>query len=80
MRALIVSSLVVLLSACASQAPAPAGKTAASSTQAKASPQCYSSDHGRFFKVNEKTAIAGVNVVCKATSDGKAAQWMGDKH
>ncbi len=80
MRALIVSPLVVLLSACASHAPAPAEKAAASSTQAKVSPQCYSGDHGRFFNVNEKTAIAGVNVVCKATSDGKAAQWMGDKH
>ena len=80
MRTLIVSSLVVLLSACASQAPAPAEKAAASPSPAKASPQCYSGDHGRFFNDNEKTAIAGVNVVCKATSDGKAAQWMGDKH
>ncbi len=74
MRSLIASSLVLLLSACASQAPAPAAEAA------KPGPQCYSGDHSRFFSVNDKTTIAGVNVVCKATADGKAAQWMGDKH
>lgn len=81
MRTLIASSLVVLLSACASQAPAPAEMAAApAAAAAKPGPQCYSGDHSRFFNVNDKATIAGVNVVCKATADGKAAQWMGDKH
>lgn len=81
MRTLIPAFPVLLLAACASQAPAPAEKAAAPATSAaKSGPQCYSGDHSRFFNVGEKTSIAGVNVVCKAAGDGKAAQWMGDKH
>jgi len=85
MRILITALPALLLAACASQAPAPAEKaaapaTSAAATAAKPGPQCYSGDHSRFFNVGEKTSIAGVNVVCKAAGDGKAAQWMGDKH
>jgi hypothetical protein len=83
MRTLIVSSIAVLLSACASQAPtkaeaAPAPAPVAAA--AKPGPQCYSGDDSRFFDVGANASIAGVKVVCKATADGKAAQWMGEKH
>lgn len=54
-------------------------KPAAAAPAAKA-PQCYSGDHGKFFNVGDKAAIAGVAVVCEATSDGKNAQWMGVGH
>lgn len=86
MRTLIVAVPALLLAACATQAPAPADKAAApaatpaATAAAKPGPQCYSGDHSRFFNVGDKASIAGVNVVCKATGDGKAAQWMGDKH
>ncbi len=82
MRTLIFAFPALLLAACASQAPAPADKAAAPTTAAaaKPGPQCYSGDDSRFFDVGDKTSIGGVKVVCKATADGKAAQWMGEKH
>lgn len=77
MRTVLVLASVVFLAACASQTAAPEKVVAAPA--AKPGPQCYSGDHGRFFNVEEKTTIAGVAVTCKATSDGKAGQWMGSK-
>lgn len=83
MRSIPVLAALLLLSACASQNTAPEaaapGKTA-EPPAAKKGPQCYSSDHGKFFNVGDKASISGVDVVCKATSDNKAAQWMGAKH
>jgi hypothetical protein len=67
----------VALSACASQTTAPAEKSAGVT---KTGPQCWSGDHDKFFNVGDKTTLAGVSVECKPTSDGKAAQWMGNKH
>ncbi len=78
MRTTLVLASVALLAACASQ-NAPSEKIAVAPA-AKPGPQCYSGDHGRFFNVEEKATIAGVAVTCKATSDGKAGQWMGSKH
>ena len=78
MRSIAVIAVAVLLSACASQGAAPDKFAAAPSV--KSSPQCYSGDHGKFFDLEEKATIAGVAVTCKATSDGKAGQWMGSKH
>ena len=80
MRSLLLASVAaVFLSACASQATTPA-KTAEAPKPAAKIPQCYSSDHGRFFDAGAKTVIAGVDVVCEKTTDGKSAQWMGKKH
>ena len=79
MRSIPVLAALLLLSACASQNTAPE-KKGAEAPAAKKGPQCYSGDHGKFFDVGEKAGIAGVDVVCKATSDNKAAQWMGAKH
>lgn len=78
MRTVLVLASLVLLSACASQSATPEKVAVASA--AKSGPQCYSGDHGRFFNVEENTTISGVAVTCKATSDGKAASWMGSKH
>ena len=78
MRIVLVLASVLLVSACASQSAPPEKVVVASA--AKHAPQCYSGDHGRFFDVEEKTAISGVAVTCKPTSDGKAASWMGSKH
>lgn len=78
MRSIPVLAALLFLSACASQNTAP--EKAAEAPAAKKGPQCYSGDHGKFFDVGEKASIAGVDVVCKATSDNKAAQWMGAKH
>ena len=75
MRILTTLGLVVTLAACASPAPTPAAPAA--SAEKKAAPQCWSGDHSKFFDAGTKTAISGVNVECKATSDGKAAQWVG---
>ncbi len=77
MRTALVLVSAMFLAACASQTAAP--EKVAAAPAAKPGPQCYSGDHGRFFKVEEKTTIAGVAVICKATSDGKAGQWMGSK-
>jgi hypothetical protein len=54
-----------------------AGEGRDPSAEKKAAPQCWSGDHSKFFDAGTKTAISGVNVECKATSDGKAAQWVG---
>lgn len=78
MRSVLVFASVVLLAACASQNATPEKIAVASA--AKPGPQCYSGEDSRFFKLEEKTTIAGVAVICKATSDGKAGQWMGSKH
>jgi hypothetical protein len=78
MQTTLVLASVALLAACASQSAPP--EKVAMAPAAKPGPQCYSGDHGRFFNVEEKTTIAGVAVTCKATSDGKAGQWMGSKH
>lgn len=83
MRYIPVLAAAIVLSACASQNTAPekaAAAPAAAAPAAKKGPQCYSGDHGKFFDVDEKASIAGVAVTCKATSDGKAGQWMGSKH
>lgn len=82
MRSMLAVSLIAtatFLSACASQekAPAPAAATPAPAMKA---PQCWNGDAGKFQEVGTKTAISGVNVECKTTTDGKAAQWMGNKH
>ncbi len=84
MRTLIASAIALTMSACASQAPAPekaaaAPEKTAAAPAAKPGPQCYSGDESRFFKVDEKTTIAGVAVTCKATGDGKSGQWVGAK-
>ncbi len=73
---LLVTSAALFLSACASQATAPAEAP----KPAVKVPQCYSSDHGKFFDAGSKATISGVEVVCEKTSDGKNAQWMGKKH
>lgn len=78
MRSLFALAAVVLLSACASQTPAPAKAEAAPA--AKKAPQCWNGDAGAFQDVGTKTTVSGVAVECKLTSDGKAAQWMGAKH
>jgi hypothetical protein len=82
MRTLLVSTLALMITACASQAPTPEKSAAApaAAPAAKPGPQCYSGDHERFFNVEEKTTIAGVAVTCKASADGKAGQWVGAKH
>jgi hypothetical protein len=84
MRAFLATSAIAFgLTACASQAPAPA-KPAAAPAQAVAAapkaPQCWNGDAGQFMDVGTKTSISGVAVACEKTSDGKSAQWMGAKH
>lgn len=78
MRIIPVLASVVFLSACASQSAPP--EKAAMAPAAAPGAQCYSGDHGKFFNVDEKTTIAGVAVICKATADGKSGQWVGSKH
>jgi hypothetical protein len=82
MRIIPVLASVVFLSACASQSAPPekAAAAPAAAPAAKSGAQCYSGDHGKFFNVDEKTSIAGVAVICKATADGKSGQWVGSKH
>ncbi len=77
MRSLFVIAAATLLTACASQTPAPA---AAAPAAAKKAPQCWNGDTSAFQDVGTKTTVSGVAVECKPTSDGKAAQWMGAKH
>lgn len=77
MRSMIAVMSVLVVSACATQEPAPAP---ASVAVEKKGPQCWSGDHDKFFDVGSKATLSGVNVECKPTSDGKAAQWMGAKH
>lgn len=85
MRSLLIAAAVALtLTACATQstppaaAPAPAA-AAAPAPAAKAAPQCYNGDSGKFEAVGTMATISGVKVVCEKTSDGKNAQWMGVK-
>lgn len=84
MRVLIAVSVATLfLTACASQATPPAKPAAAPAPAAAAAPkapQCWNGDAGKFEAVGVKAKISGVDVTCKATSDGKNAQWMGAGH
>ena len=85
MRSLIVVSVAALfLPACASQATPPAAPAAAPAPTVAAAmpkaPQCWNGGSGKFEAVGVKTKISGVEVVCKPTSDGKNAQWMGAGH
>lgn len=88
MRSLFAVSVAALfLSACASQATPPAKPAAAAAPAAPAvaaatpsAPQCWNGDTSKFEAVGVKTKISGVEVVCKPTSDGKNAQWMGAGH
>lgn len=76
----IAAVSAVALSACATQTPAPAAPAPAAPAAAeKKAPQCWNGDQGKFQDVGTKTAISGVAVECKLTSNGKAAQWMGAK-
>ena len=81
MRSLLVAAAVALtLTACATQSPAPAPAAAAApAPAAKAAPQCYNGDSGKFEPVGTMTSISGVKVTCEKTTDGKNAQWMGAK-
>lgn len=83
MRSLLLVMVSALtLAACASPTAAPekaAAPAAAAAPVVKAAPQCYSGDHGKFFAVDARTSISGVDVVCQLSSDGKSAQWMGTK-
>jgi hypothetical protein len=84
MRSLLAVSVAALfLSACASQATppaAPAATPAPAAAAAPKAPQCWNGDAGKFEALGVKTRISGVEVVCKPTSDGKNAQWMGAGH
>ena len=85
MRSLLAVSVAALfLSACASQATPPAKPAAAPAPAVAAAtpsaPQCWNGDTSKFEAVGVKTKISGVEVVCKPTSDGKNAQWMGAGH
>ena len=84
MRSFLATSAIALgLTACATQAPTPAEKPAspaAAAPAAKKAPQCWNGDLGAFQAVGTKATISGVAVSCKATSDGKSAQWMGAGH
>lgn len=81
MRSLfIVVTAAFVLSACATPSAEPAKHAEAAKPMAAAkAPQCYSGDHGKFFDLGAKATLAGVDVVCEKSSDGKAAQWMGVK-
>ena len=81
MRLPLLLIATALLTACATQtAPSgPAPVTAPAQKPAKPGPQCWSGDHGAFFDVGTKTSLSGVPVECQLTSDGKSAQWMGNK-
>lgn len=78
-RFLVTSALALGLSACVATAPTPSAGTPATPPVAKA-PQCWNGDTGVFQDMGSKATISGVAVTCKATSDGKNAQWMGGGH
>jgi hypothetical protein len=84
MRSLLAVSVAALfLSACASQATPPAAPAATpvpAAAAAPKAPQCWNGDAGKFEALGVKTKSSGVEVVCKPTSDGKNAQWMGAGH
>lgn len=77
---LITSAIALGLSACASQAPAPAKPAAAPASAATPkAPQCWNGDTGAFTEIGAAARISGVEVICEKTSDGKNAQWMSKK-
>ena len=80
MRTFFIAATALALTACATQEAAKPAAAPAATSATKPAPQCYSSDHSKFFNVGEKTKISGVDVSCEATSDGKNGQWMGKKH
>jgi len=71
--------LSVLMTACATQETVPAKPVDAPKPAQKA-PQCWSGDESKFFDVGQKAKVAGIDVTCTATTDGKNAQWMGAQH
>lgn len=85
MRSFFAIASVVLLSACASQAPAPVASPAPAPAPAKVEaapaakivPQCWNGDAGAFQNAGTKATVSGIAVECKPNSDGKSAQWMG---
>lgn len=81
MRILLAVSLTTLLAACASapQTPAAPAAPAAKADVPAAAPQCYNGDDGKFYPAGNTAQIAGVNVICKASGDGKSATWHGAK-
>jgi hypothetical protein len=77
MRLILIALIsATALAACAS-APAPQSSPlkAEAKTEAPKGPQCYNGDADQFLAVGSVAAIAGVNVQCKASADGKSAQW-----
>jgi ABC-type glycerol-3-phosphate transport system substrate-binding protein len=68
---LVVSAAALGLSACAGQ-PAPAAA-------APKALRCWNGDAGKFMDVGSQASISGVPVNCEKTSDGKSAQWMGQR-
>ena len=83
MRSMLILAVLpfTLLVGCADTAtkPAEAPKPAEAKPAEAKKPQCWSGDHNKFFDLGEKAEISGVKVECKATTDGKNAQWMGAK-
>jgi hypothetical protein len=85
MRTIFALTAALALTACATQAPAPTPTPAPAAAPAPAkaemkAPQCWHADNSAFVDVGVKATISGVKVECKATTDGKSAQWMGNKH
>jgi len=86
MRTLSALALIsVLATACATQSPPPAAPAAAPAPKAEAkpaakAPQCWNGDESKFIDVGVKATVAGVNVKCELTGDGKSAQWTSGKH
>jgi len=72
----IVLFCATVLSACAAP-PAPQSEPLRIAAQMEAAkgPQCYNGDADQFLAVGSVAAIAGVNVQCNASADGKSAQW-----
>jgi len=77
MRTIVIAlSSLLFLAACAAT---PEPKTEMKAEVQKKGPQCYSGDAGRFFNINDKTTISGIEVYCAATADGNNGQWMSAK-
>lgn len=77
MRLMLIALIsATALTACAST-PAPQSEPLkiAAQTETPKGPQCYNGDADQFLAVGSVAAIAGVNVQCNASADGKSAQW-----